>query len=114
MRAASRTVSGTALSGTRAASRALPAAALRHHARHASTFPSAEVVGGPPVDVRNIWCIGRNYAAHARELGNAVPEEEPVLFLKSSSALRSMIKGGVAHEDEEDGGSEAEGGAVQI
>ena len=33
-----------------------------------------------------IVCIGRNYAAHARELGNAVPPE-PMLFFKPPSAL---------------------------
>lgn len=36
--------------------------------------------------VANIYCIGRNYAAHAAELGNRV-EEEPVVFLKPTSAL---------------------------
>jgi len=33
-----------------------------------------------------IVCIGRNYAAHARELGNEVPAE-PLIFLKPPSAL---------------------------
>lgn len=33
-----------------------------------------------------ILCIGRNYAAHARELGNEVPEE-PVVFLKPLTSL---------------------------
>lgn len=33
-----------------------------------------------------IVCVGRNYAAHARELGNAVPER-PLLFFKPPSAL---------------------------
>ena len=33
-----------------------------------------------------IVCIGRNYTAHARELGNEVPER-PLLFLKPPSAL---------------------------
>lgn len=33
-----------------------------------------------------IICIGRNYGAHAKELGNAVPDE-PVIFLKPESAL---------------------------
>ena len=33
-----------------------------------------------------ILCIGRNYAAHAAELGNEVPEE-PLVFLKPSTAL---------------------------
>jgi 2-keto-4-pentenoate hydratase/2-oxohepta-3-ene-1,7-dioic acid hydratase in catechol pathway len=33
-----------------------------------------------------IFCIGRNYAAHAKELGNDVPDE-PVVFMKPKSAL---------------------------
>jgi len=33
-----------------------------------------------------IVCVGRNYAAHAAELGNEVPRE-PLLFLKPPSAL---------------------------
>jgi len=33
-----------------------------------------------------IVCVGRNYAAHAQELGNALPDE-PLLFLKPDSAL---------------------------
>lgn len=39
-----------------------------------------------PVEVRNIFCIGRNYAAHIAELGNRA-EESPVVFLKPTSAL---------------------------
>ena len=34
-----------------------------------------------------IFCVGRNYADHAKELGNAVPEE-PVIFMKPKSALQ--------------------------
>ncbi|MCW5913054.1 MAG: fumarylacetoacetate hydrolase family protein [Chitinophagaceae bacterium] len=33
-----------------------------------------------------IFCIGRNYLDHAKELGNEVPEE-PVVFMKPKSAL---------------------------
>lgn len=33
-----------------------------------------------------IVCVGRNYVAHAKELGNEVPER-PMLFLKPPSAL---------------------------
>jgi len=33
-----------------------------------------------------IVCVGRNYAAHARELGNPVPEQ-PLLFFKPPSAV---------------------------
>jgi len=33
-----------------------------------------------------IFCIGRNYAKHAAELGNEIPDE-PVVFMKPKSAL---------------------------
>ena len=33
-----------------------------------------------------IFCVGRNYADHAKELGNAVPDE-PVIFMKPKTAL---------------------------
>jgi 2-keto-4-pentenoate hydratase/2-oxohepta-3-ene-1,7-dioic acid hydratase in catechol pathway len=33
-----------------------------------------------------IICVGRNYAAHAKELGNEIPTE-PVIFMKPKSAL---------------------------
>src|SRR3972149_4540015 len=36
--------------------------------------------------VGKIVCVGRNYAEHAKELGNEVPEK-PVVFLKPASAL---------------------------
>ena len=39
-----------------------------------------------PVEPTKIVCVRRNYAAHARELGNEVPAE-PILFLKPPSAL---------------------------
>lgn len=40
----------------------------------------------PPVEPQKIVCVGRNYAEHARELGNEVPAE-PLLFLKAPSSL---------------------------
>ncbi|WP_137939285.1 fumarylacetoacetate hydrolase family protein [Chitinivorax sp. B] len=39
-----------------------------------------------PVPVGNIYCIGRNYAAHAAELGNKI-EETPLVFIKPTSSL---------------------------
>jgi 2-keto-4-pentenoate hydratase/2-oxohepta-3-ene-1,7-dioic acid hydratase in catechol pathway len=33
-----------------------------------------------------IFCVGRNYVAHAQELGNEVPDE-PIIFMKPKSAL---------------------------
>jgi 2-keto-4-pentenoate hydratase/2-oxohepta-3-ene-1,7-dioic acid hydratase in catechol pathway len=39
-----------------------------------------------PCTPSKIVCVGRNYAAHAEELGNEVPKE-PLLFLKPPSAV---------------------------
>jgi len=47
--------------------------------------------------IGKIVCVGRNYAEHAKELGNEVPEK-PVLFLKPASAL--IYSGGeIVHPD---------------
>lgn len=40
----------------------------------------------PYIRSMKIICVGRNYVAHARELGNETPED-PVIFLKPDSAL---------------------------
>lgn len=37
-------------------------------------------------EVRKVFCIGRNYAEHAKEMKAAVPES-PVFFLKPSTAI---------------------------
>jgi 2-keto-4-pentenoate hydratase/2-oxohepta-3-ene-1,7-dioic acid hydratase in catechol pathway len=39
-----------------------------------------------PCDPGKIVCVGRNYAAHAAELGNPMPKE-PLIFLKPSSSI---------------------------
>lgn len=36
-----------------------------------------------------VVCVGRNYAAHAAELGNVVPDA-PILFMKPSTSLVAM------------------------
>lgn len=41
---------------------------------------------GKEYEVGKMVCVGRNYAAHAKELGNEVPEF-PLIFLKPASAL---------------------------
>ncbi|TMW73386.1 fumarylacetoacetate hydrolase family protein [Alteribacter natronophilus] len=37
--------------------------------------------------IKNIYCIGRNYASHAQELGNKVPKR-PLIFSKPTHSLR--------------------------
>jgi 2-keto-4-pentenoate hydratase/2-oxohepta-3-ene-1,7-dioic acid hydratase in catechol pathway len=60
-----------------------------------------------PVRPSKIVCVGRNYRAHARELGHEVPRE-PLIFLKPPSAvigpaetiIRPRISARVDHEGE--------------
>jgi 2-keto-4-pentenoate hydratase/2-oxohepta-3-ene-1,7-dioic acid hydratase in catechol pathway len=49
-------------------------------------WPVANVRLLAPVEPGKIVCVGRNYAAHAAELGNEVPKE-PLIFLKPPSAI---------------------------
>ncbi len=43
--------------------------------------------------VRRIYCIGRNYAAHAREMGSDPTRELPFFFQKPSDALQLVAPG---------------------
>lgn len=42
--------------------------------------------GGDPMRVGTVYCIGRNYVEHARELNNPVPKK-PMVFLKPASSI---------------------------
>lgn len=45
------------------------------------------VIGGDPFPVRRIYCVGRNYAAHAREMGHDPSREAPFFFMKPADAI---------------------------
>jgi 2-keto-4-pentenoate hydratase/2-oxohepta-3-ene-1,7-dioic acid hydratase in catechol pathway len=70
-------------------------------------IPLADARLLPPIAPSKIICIGRNYKAHAEELGNELPPE-PLIFLKPPSALlapggtivRPKISQRVDHEAE--------------
>ncbi len=50
--------------------------------------PSLPVVGAHGTwPVRRIWCVGRNYADHAREMGGDPQREPPFFFAKPADAL---------------------------
>lgn len=60
------------------------------------TQPLFEIPAAPLVPVRGegagypvhrIFCVGRNYAAHAAEMGHEVDREEPFYFTKQASAI---------------------------
>ena len=48
---------------------------------------SVPVVGGGEFPVRRVYCVGRNYAAHAREMGHDPDREAPFFFCKPADAL---------------------------
>src|SRR6266478_8228650 len=50
------------------------------------SFPLTAVRLTAPVTPTKIVCVGRNYAAHAAELGNDVPKE-PLIFLKPPRSI---------------------------
>ena len=49
---------------------------------------SVEIAGrSPRFDVHRIYCVGRNYAAHAREMGGDPAREPPCFFSKPADAV---------------------------
>ena len=58
----------------------------------AATPPSVPVRGGGAFPVHRIYCVGRNFADHAREMGATAPASpaergRPVFFLKPADAI---------------------------
>jgi len=51
-----------------------------------SRMPSYPIRGLEPLEAHSIFCIGRNYAEHAKELNNPIPDR-PVVFTKPRTTL---------------------------
>ena len=50
--------------------------------------PAVPVAGtGQAFPVHRIYCVGRNYAAHAREMGHDPQRTAPVFFMKPADAI---------------------------
>jgi fumarylpyruvate hydrolase len=49
--------------------------------------PAVPVRGGGLFPVRRIFCVGRNYAAHAREMGHDPDREPPFFFTKPADSI---------------------------
>ncbi len=49
--------------------------------------PTVPTTSGGRFPVRRVFCIGRNYAAHAREMGHDPDREPPFFFAKPADAL---------------------------
>ncbi len=51
-------------------------------------YPTVAVAGSEArFPVHRIYCIGQNYAAHAREMGNDPERESPVWFMKAADSV---------------------------
>lgn len=58
--------------------------------------PSVAVAGGSTLfPVRRIYCVGRNYAEHAREMGGNPEREPPFFFMKPADAVLSSSNNGL-------------------
>ena len=54
----------------------------------ASPVTTLPVVGSSDVfPVNRIYCVGRNYAEHAREMGHDPDREPPFFFMKPADAI---------------------------
>ncbi len=60
----------------------------------APQIPALPVAGTDDLfPVRRVYCVGRNYAAHAREMGGDPTREPPFFFMKPADALQPVAEG---------------------
>ncbi|MGV7033785.1 fumarylacetoacetate hydrolase family protein [Methylobacterium symbioticum] len=88
-----------ALAATAAATAGVPPAAAQPGAAPIFPLPAPTIpiVGESGVfPVRRIYCIGRNYVAHAIERGSDPTREPPFFFQKPSDAIQTVAVGEVA------------------
>lgn len=63
----------------------------------APSIPALPVSGSADLfPVRRVYCVGRNYAAHAREMGGDPTREPPFFFMKPADALQPVMDGETA------------------
>ena len=79
--------------GGAAGVRAAPSASTTMFSVAATVIPVADSTDLFPV--RRIYCIGRNYAAHAIERGSDPTREPPFFFQKPTDAVQSLVPAGV-------------------
>ena len=60
----------------------------------APPVPALPVLGSSDLfPVRRVYCVGRNYAAHAREMGGDPTREPPFFFMKPADAVHLVPEG---------------------
>ena len=65
---------------------------MTHDVIPAADVPRIPVVGGGSFPVHRIYCVGRNFADHAREMGATAPASkaergQPTFFMKPADAI---------------------------
>src|SRR6202521_2927333 len=77
---------------------ALPGAATAQPRSPFSVSPTFIPIAGSSdlFPVRRIYCIGRNYAAHSREMGSDPTREPPFFFQKPTDAAQVVMPGAAA------------------
>jgi fumarylpyruvate hydrolase len=56
------------------------------------SIPTVPVAGtGDRFPVRHIYCVGRNYAEHAKEMGGDAAKEPPFFFTKPADAVVAVV-----------------------
>jgi 2-keto-4-pentenoate hydratase/2-oxohepta-3-ene-1,7-dioic acid hydratase in catechol pathway len=89
--------SAAALGGALAAGCASVTATPSVPSPFALTIPAVPIAGSHEVfPIHRIYCIGRNYAAHAREMGSDPTREPPFFFQKPSDAVQFVAVGQTA------------------
>jgi fumarylpyruvate hydrolase len=60
-------------------------------------LPAVPVAGGQQqFPVRHVFCVGRNYAEHAKEMGGDATKEPPFFFTKAADAIVPVVPPAVA------------------
>jgi len=63
-------------------------------------IPTVPVAGtAQRFPVRHIYCVGRNYAEHAKEMGGDATKEPPFFFTKPADAIVAVVPPAVARID---------------
>ncbi len=60
---------------------------MTHYVLPVPPAVAVPVAGGGSFPVRRVFCVGRNYAAHVREMGGDPDREVPFFFTKPADAL---------------------------
>jgi fumarylpyruvate hydrolase len=63
-----------------------------HYAIPAWDLPAVPLVGAEQrFPVRHVFCVGRNYAEHAKEMGGDATKEPPFFFTKAADAIVPVV-----------------------